>query len=160
MRVPYVAHSVTGPAPNLSGSVGDTHSLWLPREPYRRRGASARPRPAPTVRPLTPPDRPRRPGRALKSMVASLLWGLTVSRTTLRVAATRSPEAILDTVRPQSSHSTKGFRTWRHPLRGGWLGCSLAKRLKSWSKLPGHLKRRPKTSCSTRRRGRFRLWLN
>ena len=63
---------------------------------------------------------PRRPGRALKSMVASLLWGLTVSSTARRAAATRSPEAILDTVRPQSSHSTKGFRTWRHPLRGGW----------------------------------------
>ena len=43
-----------------------------------------------------------------------------MSRTARRAAATRSPEAILDTVRPQSSNSIKGFRTWRHPLRGGW----------------------------------------
>jgi len=65
--------------------------------------------------PLTQPDRPRRPGRALKSMVASLLWGLTVSRIASGDRPAAARRAVLDTVRPQSSNSTKGFRTWRHP---------------------------------------------
>jgi len=53
-------------------------------------------------------------------MVASLLWRPAVSRIASgdRVAGAR--RALLDTAGRQSSPSTKGFRTWRHPPRGEW----------------------------------------
>jgi hypothetical protein len=64
-------------------------------------------------------------------MVASLLWGLTVSRTARRAAALRSPEAILDTVSPQSSNSTKGFRSGRAPLFSRAINATLVSSIAS-----------------------------
>ena len=78
-------------------------SSWSPTEmcecrSSQREGSRTRPfRKGPSNRP-PPTARPR-----LETLMASLLCRLTVSRTTRRVAATRPPEAVLDTVRRQSS---------------------------------------------------------